>query len=66
MAFMPFVAGAGAYNRVNAAIYCGVSQRVFDKAAADGLIEVTYPTSHPVYSRSALDAYLESLPNERP
>ncbi len=62
------IAWPAAMRRIQAAQYCGLSGRTFDRLTAAGTIKprsVGGTGRTILYLRSELDAFLQSLPQER-
>lgn len=54
-----------AYNVVDAARACGVSDVVLRRAIRSGELIARYPTSRPVILRTDLEAWLNATPEQR-
>ena len=55
-----------AYDREHAAAAVGLSTRELDRAVEEGRLRRRYRGSKPLYLRSDLEEFVQSLPDERP
>jgi len=55
-----------AYSLPDAAVACGVSLSTLNRAIANGEVTRRYPNRKPVILATELEAWLESLPVDKP